>query len=99
LRLKQDALPGKTIPVWFKVLEANTHREGDHWVEKTDAKTGKPDVWELACAELCGWGHYKMVGRLYVHETKDDFMAWLQQAQNSVFQTKPTQETTTAAAR
>src|SRR5579859_2877000 len=23
LRLKQDALPGKTIPIWFEVTEAN----------------------------------------------------------------------------
>jgi cytochrome c oxidase subunit 2 len=99
LRLKQDALPGKTIPVWFKAFEANTEHKGDRWVEKVDAKTGKPEVWELACAELCGWGHYKMVGRLYVHETKDDFMSWLKQAQQEVFQTKPTAETTTASAR
>jgi cytochrome c oxidase subunit 2 len=105
LRLKQDALPGKTIPVWFKVFEANTRPEGDHWVDGDgiDPKTGKPKnlekVWELACAELCGWGHYKMVGRLYVHETRSDFLAWLSQAQQKTFQTKPTPETTTTAAR
>jgi cytochrome c oxidase subunit 2 len=99
LRLKQDALPGKTIPVWFKVVESNVRREGDRWVDVKDPKTGKPEVWELACAELCGWGHYKMVGRLYVHDTRDDFMEWLKQAQQGVFQTKPTPETTTASTR
>jgi cytochrome c oxidase subunit 2 len=41
-RLKQDALPGHTIPVWFKA-----EKEG---------------VYDLVCAELCGWGHYKMAG-------------------------------------
>lgn len=32
---------------------------------------------ELACAELCGWGHYKMRGRLVVHESQDEMNAWL----------------------
>jgi cytochrome c oxidase subunit 2 len=41
---------------------------------------GKEKDWELACAELCGWGHYKMRGRLYVHETKDDYLRWLKMA-------------------
>jgi len=27
------------------------------------------------CAELCGWGHYKMRGRLIV-ESEDDFNEW-----------------------
>ena len=25
---------------------------------------------ELVCAELCGWGHYKMRGKVTVHETR-----------------------------
>ena len=29
------------------------------------------------CAELCGWGHYRMIGRLYVHESYADFQEWL----------------------
>ena len=41
-RLKQDAVPGMSIPVWFEAQ-----------------KTGSYD---LICAELCGWGHYKMAG-------------------------------------
>jgi cytochrome c oxidase subunit 2 len=104
LRLKQDALPGKTIPVWFEATEANTRRQGDRWVDGDgmDVKTGKPvnleKVWELACAELCGWGHYKMVGRLYVHETKEDFMEWLRHAQSEDNRTQPS-EIVTAAAR
>jgi cytochrome c oxidase subunit 2 len=87
LRLKQDALPGKTIPVWFEVNKVfNTKKQGDVWVDGDgrDPKTGEPSnpakVWELACAELCGWGHYKMTGRLYVHKDKADFLEWLQSA-------------------
>jgi cytochrome c oxidase subunit 2 len=104
LRLKQDALPGKTIPVWFEATEANCRPDGDgRWVDGDgrDAKTGQPHdpekVWELACAELCGWGHYKMVGRLYVHETPEDFLAWLKHAQHEQNRTQPVDVTTTAA--
>ena len=57
MRIKQDAVPGLTIPVWF------------------DADTaGKYD---LACAELCGWGHYKMRANVTVHETPEEFQKWL----------------------
>jgi cytochrome c oxidase subunit 2 len=55
-RLKQDAVPGMTIPMWFNA-----------------EKTG---VYDLICAELCGWGHYKMAGRVRVLE-KEEFDAWL----------------------
>jgi cytochrome c oxidase subunit 2 len=50
-RLKQDALPGHTIPVWF---------EAD-----------KEGLYDLVCAELCGWGHYKMAGRVRVVSAKE----------------------------
>jgi len=59
LRVKQDALPGKRIPVWFEVT-----KEGEY---------------DLVCAELCGWGHYKMKGRVSaVSEAK--FNEWKQKA-------------------
>ncbi|RMG40441.1 MAG: cytochrome c oxidase subunit II [Planctomycetota bacterium] len=57
LRVKQDALPGQVIPVWFEVT--------------------KPGIYDLTCAELCGWGHYKMRGRV-VAEAEEDFRAYLQ---------------------
>lgn len=47
----------------------------------------KQDVWfraketgrfDLVCAELCGWGHYKMKGRLTV-ESRADFDRWLKE--------------------
>lgn len=60
MRLKQDAVPGLTIPVWF------------------DADT--PGTYDLVCAELCGWGHYKMRGVLTVHDTQRDFDEWQAQA-------------------
>ena len=75
LRIKQDALPGKTIPVFFDATEANVKWDSTK-TKLEPIEKGKD--WELACAELCGWGHYKMRGRLYVHETKEDYLHWLQ---------------------
>ena len=57
LRIKQDAVPGMKIPVWFRAKD-----------------TGEYD---LVCAELCGWGHYKMKGRLTV-EPRAKYEAWLE---------------------
>ena len=56
MRVKQDAVPGSKIPVWFRCREVGS--------------------WDLVCAELCGWGHYKMKGRLTVMP-RDQFDAWL----------------------
>ncbi|MFO0956258.1 MAG: cytochrome c oxidase subunit II [Isosphaeraceae bacterium] len=60
MRIKQDAVPGLTIPVWF------------------DAD--KSGLYELVCAELCGWGHYTMRATVVVHEGRDDFDAWYRRA-------------------
>ncbi|MBI4355619.1 MAG: cytochrome c oxidase subunit II [Candidatus Omnitrophica bacterium] len=57
-RLKQDAVPGLTIPVWLQAT-----------------KTGH---YEIACAELCGLGHYRMRGYLTI-ETLPDVQTWLAQ--------------------
>jgi cytochrome c oxidase subunit 2 len=77
LRLKQDALPGKTIPIWFETKDSNVEWDEAKGAWKISEK------WELACAELCGWGHSKMQGRLFVHkdQQKDqqEYERWLQQ--------------------
>lgn len=39
----------------------------------TPTETGKFDI---VCAELCGWGHYKMKGQITV-ESRDEFDTWL----------------------
>jgi len=56
LRVKQDAVPGMKIPVWFRATE-----EGSY---------------DIVCAELCGWGHYKMKGRITI-ESRAKFDEWL----------------------
>ncbi|MFN4260537.1 MAG: cytochrome c oxidase subunit II [Gemmataceae bacterium] len=101
LRLKQDALPGKTIPVWFKAFEANTHFDTSRqqWVDghRWDAATNswqKDDnyIWELACAEYCGSRHSMMRGKFYVYPTKDDFLKWLAEAEKQAHATQPETE-------
>ena len=56
LRVKQDAVPGMKVPVWFRATQVGTY--------------------DIVCAELCGWGHYKMKGRLTV-ESREEFERWL----------------------
>lgn len=58
LRVKQDAVPGMKVPVWFRATQVGTY--------------------DIVCAELCGWGHYKMKGRLTV-EPREQFERWLQE--------------------
>lgn len=60
-RVKQDAVPGMTIQIWFVPT-----KEGDY---------------EIACAELCGVGHYIMRGKIKV-ESQRAFDAWLAQQQH-----------------
>ena len=55
-RLKQDAVPGMNIRVWFQATKVGAQ--------------------ELACAELCGLGHYRMRAMVTVH-TQEEYDAWL----------------------
>jgi cytochrome c oxidase subunit 2 len=67
-RVKQDAIPGLTIPIWF-VPNVTT--------AEMRAKTGKPEFqYEIACAQLCGLGHARMRGFVTV-QTAEEFQKWL----------------------
>jgi cytochrome c oxidase subunit 2 len=92
VRLKQDALPGKTIPVWFTVENRDGKNYNCHKSEKTgvwesgfDPEKNVEDVasqyWDLVCAEFCGSRHSLMRGRLYVHKDRPDFYNWLESAE------------------
>ncbi len=63
-RLKQDAVPGMEIPMWFEATKV-----GDY---------------DLVCAELCGWGHYKMAGKVHVLPG-EDYEAWLEGQRNALY--------------
>ncbi len=78
LRLKQDALPGKTIPMWFAVSESNLEYDEEAGLWRSKDRPGL--TYEFACAELCGARHYAMRGRLCVHEDKADYLRWLHRA-------------------
>jgi cytochrome c oxidase subunit 2 len=90
LRLMQDALPGKTIPMWFAATDSNTRFEGGMW------KLLGGKEWEIACKELCGNGHYRMRGLLYVHPDYADYKKWLAR-ELELQRSRKTEETPVAA--
>jgi cytochrome c oxidase subunit 2 len=66
-RVKQDAVPGVTIEIWFTPTT-----EGEY---------------EIACAELCGIGHYAMRGKVTV-QSQQAFDAWLAQQKPALQQSQ-----------
>lgn len=67
-RIKQDVIPGLTIPVWFvPTVTTAQMREKRHEPEF---------VYEIACAQLCGLGHYRMRGFVTILP-QDEFQKWL----------------------
>jgi cytochrome c oxidase subunit 2 len=44
----------------------------------------QPGPYEWVCAELCGWGHYKMKARV-IAQPKDDYQAYLKQLEREQF--------------
>jgi len=55
LRLKQDAVPGYVGNVWFDARKRPTSPGPDRQYFTDD-----DEVYEVACAELCGLGHWQM---------------------------------------
>ena len=67
-RVKQDAIPGYTIPVYF-IADVTT--------DEMRTRTGNPEFqYEIACAQLCGLGHYRMRGFVTV-QTPEIFQKWM----------------------
>ncbi|HJY35399.1 MAG TPA: hypothetical protein VJ260_11125 [Vicinamibacterales bacterium] len=67
-RVKQDAVPGLTIPIWF-IPNVTT--------AEMRAKTANPEFqYEIACAQLCGLGHAHMRGFVTVLGP-DEFQKWM----------------------
>ena len=66
-RLKMDAVPGTPTTMWFTPI---------YTTEQMKKKTGNPDfVYEIACDQLCGIGHFTMRGIIVV-ETQKEYNAW-----------------------
>jgi cytochrome c oxidase subunit 2 len=71
-RVKQDAIPGLTIPIWFVPTVTTAEMR---------ARTGNPAFeYEIACAQLCGLGHYRMRGFVTVLDT-GAFQKWMEDEQ------------------
>ena len=67
-RVKQDAIPGFTIPVWFTPNVTTAEMR---------TRTGNPEFqYEIACAQLCGLGHYRMRGFVTVLDA-GEFQKWM----------------------
>ena len=73
MRVKQDAIPGQVIPVYFTPTEINPPQ-----AKLPDCAVGKT-CWEIACAQLCGLTHYRMQGYLTI-ESPEDFQKWLDES-------------------
>jgi len=81
MRIKQDAVPGMQIPIYFtatmtteeflKVIKG-TPRDGYMDIN------GKPSGggYEIACAQLCGNSHYKMRGFMTIYD-EENYTKWL----------------------
>jgi len=69
MRVKQDTIPGVSIPMWFTPTITT---------DEMRSRLDDPEFqYEIACAQLCGLGHYRMRGFLTVHE-QEGFDAWLE---------------------
>ena len=67
-RVKQDAIPGLTIPIWF-VPNVTT--------AEMRSRMGNAEFqYEIACAQLCGLGHARMRGFVTV-QTAEEFQKWM----------------------
>jgi cytochrome c oxidase subunit 2 len=69
-RLKMDAVPGIPTTIWFTPKYTTAQMK---------EITGNKDfVYEIACDQMCGAGHYSMKGLIIV-ETQDEYNKWLAQ--------------------
>ncbi len=81
-RLKMDAVPGISSTLSFTPTITTTEMK---------TKTGNPDfVYEIACDQLCGSGHYSMRGTIIV-ETQEEYDAWMAKQPTYYSNNKPTE--------
>jgi cytochrome c oxidase subunit 2 len=67
-RMKMDAVPGIPTTLWFT----------PKWTtEEMKVRTGNPNfVYEIACDQICGKGHFSMRGVIIV-ESQQEFDKWI----------------------
>lgn len=73
LRVSQDAIPGMEIPVWFEATMTT-----NEFLNSTVGTGREGKGFEIACAQLCGLGHYRMKGYMTVHNN-EGYLEWLEE--------------------
>lgn len=68
-RVKQDAMPGLMGNVWLNSQKTSAEVVGSE-------ASGKPKPFDIVCAELCGQGHFKMRGQMFV-VSPEDYDKWM----------------------
>ena len=71
MRIKQDAVPGMTIPFFFTPTMTTTE-----FLNKIKGSKRSGKGYEIACAQLCGNAHYRMRGYVAI-DTEAEYNAWL----------------------
>ena len=75
LGITKDAVPGQMNQAWFYVGEVH----GETSVTAADGTSLPADRYEVRCAELCGKGHSKMIGSIYI-VGQEDYHTWAEAA-------------------
>src|ERR1700737_246411 len=70
----KDVIHSLKLPVMR--VEQDALPGGDGPIPFTPIRTTNGDRWEIACAQLCGLGHYRMRGQIFV-DTKADLQKWM----------------------
>ena len=78
MRIKQDAVPGMTIPFFFTPTMTSTE-----FLEQIKGTLREGKGYEIACAQLCGNSHYRMRGYVTI-DTEEEYIAWLTEQANYI---------------
>ena len=71
MRVKQDAVPGMQIPIYFTPTMTS-----EDFLNKIKDSERDGMGYEIACAQLCGNSHYRMRGFMTIH-SNEKFNKWL----------------------
>ena len=71
MRIKQDAVPGMTIPFFFTPTMTSTE-----FLEQIKGTLREGKGYEIACAQLCGNSHYRMRGYVTI-DKEEEYITWL----------------------
>ncbi|OUW61520.1 MAG: hypothetical protein CBD58_03045 [bacterium TMED198] len=78
MRVKQDAIPGQEIPVFF-----TPKMTSEEFLKKIEGTSREGMGYEIACAQLCGNSHYKMRGFMTI-ESESEYNNWLEEQADEI---------------